>query len=63
LQNCSGTVAELQELRARWRITPAPPVPEHLAPRLKALLQQEQEQQLQQQQQELQQPVQGQGMP
>jgi hypothetical protein len=22
---------DLQELRARWRITPAPPVPEHLA--------------------------------
>lgn len=25
---------DLQELRARWRITPAPPVPVHLAPRL-----------------------------
>lgn len=24
---------DLQELRARWRITPAPPVPEHLAPK------------------------------
>jgi hypothetical protein len=34
-------------------------VPEHLAPKLKAILQQEQEQQ----QQETQQPVQGQGMP
>lgn len=31
---------DLQELRARWRITPAPPVPEHLAPKLKAQQQQ-----------------------
>lgn len=25
---------DLQELRARWRIMPAPPVPEHLAPKV-----------------------------
>jgi len=32
---------DLQELRARWRITPAPPVPEHLAPKLKGVGQQD----------------------
>jgi hypothetical protein len=31
---------DLQELRARWRITPAPPVPEHLAAKGRAAQQQ-----------------------
>jgi hypothetical protein len=28
---------DLEELRTRWRIIPAPPPPQHLAPRMKQL--------------------------
>jgi ubiquinone biosynthesis protein COQ4 len=38
---------DLQELQARWRIAPAPPVPEHLAPKVQAAQQQQQQQVLQ----------------